>query len=44
MATSIKEEVRSFNRDFYETLLPIPQNEIDANPAMKDQQNIRILI
>jgi len=37
---ALKEEVRSFNRDFYKTLLPIPQNEIDANPAMKDQQNI----
>lgn len=37
--TSLREEARSFNRDFYKTLLPIPQEEIDANPAMKSQQN-----
>lgn len=37
--TSLREEARSFNRDFYKTLLPIPQEEIDANPAMKGQQN-----
>ena len=36
---ALKEEARSFNRDFYKTLLPIPQDEIDANPSMKDQQN-----
>lgn len=36
---SLKEEARSFNRDFYKTLLPVPQEEIDANPAMKGQQN-----
>lgn len=36
---NLKEEARSFNRDFYKTLLPIPQEEIDANPTMKDQQN-----
>lgn len=36
---SLREEARSFNRDFYKTLLPIPQEEIDANPAMKGQQN-----
>lgn len=36
---NLKEEARSFNRDFYKTLLPIPQDEIDANPSMKDQQN-----
>lgn len=37
--SSLKDEARSFNRDFYKALLPIPQNEIDANPAMKEQQN-----
>lgn len=37
--SSLKDEARSFNRDFYKTLLPVPQDEIDANPAMKGQQN-----
>ena len=35
----LRDEARSFDRSFYKTLLPIPQGEINANPAMKDQQN-----
>ena len=27
------------DRTFYKTILPIPQDEIDANPAIKEQQN-----
>lgn len=37
--SALKEEARSFNRDFYKALLPIPQDELNANPAMKGQQN-----
>ena len=30
---------KSFDRTYYKTLLPIPKAEIDANPAMANQQN-----
>ncbi|MCS3107940.1 hypothetical protein NXV07_06330 [Bacteroides fragilis] len=41
---ALKEEARSFNRDFYKTLLPIPQDEIDANPSIERSAEYRILI
>ena len=37
--SALREEARSFSRDFYKVLLPIPQDELNANPAMKGQQN-----
>lgn len=37
--SSLVLEVRSYNRDYFKALPAIPQNEIDANPAMKGQQN-----
>ncbi|MDR2585686.1 MAG: RagB/SusD family nutrient uptake outer membrane protein [Prevotellaceae bacterium] len=30
---------KTINRTFFKTILPIPSEEIDANPAIKDQQN-----
>ncbi|MBQ8441910.1 MAG: RagB/SusD family nutrient uptake outer membrane protein [Bacteroides sp.] len=35
----LNEEARSFNRDFFKVLLPIPQAEIDVNPTIAEQQN-----
>lgn len=32
-------EVKSYNRDYFHCILPIPRYEIDANPSLKDQQN-----
>lgn len=32
---ALTEEARSFNRDFYKTLLPVPEYEMNANPEMK---------
>lgn len=37
--SSLVQEVRSYNRDYYKALSAIPQNELDANPALKEQQN-----
>lgn len=31
---SLSNNVRSFDRNFYKTLLPIPENEMNANPEM----------
>jgi tetratricopeptide (TPR) repeat protein len=36
---SLTTAARSFDRTYYKTLLPIPQGEMDANPAMAKQQN-----
>lgn len=30
---------KTIDRTFYKTILPIPQDEINANPGIKDQQN-----
>ena len=30
---------RSFDRTYYRTILPIPINEVNANPAIAEQQN-----
>lgn len=35
----LEKPVQSYNRDYFKALPPIPQDEIDANPAMKGQQN-----
>jgi hypothetical protein len=33
------DEVKSYNRDYFHAILPIPRYEIDANPSLKGQQN-----
>lgn len=38
-AVVIPSRDKIINRTFYKTILPIPQNEIDANPAIAAQQN-----
>jgi tetratricopeptide (TPR) repeat protein len=38
-AVVITNREKIINRTFYKTILPIPQNEIDANPAIATQQN-----
>ena len=35
----ISHREKSINRTFYKAILPVPQNEIDANPAIAAQQN-----
>lgn len=35
----LDKDVQSYNRDYFKALPPIPQDEMDANPAMKGQQN-----
>lgn len=37
--SDLDKDVQSYNRDYFKALPPIPQDEIDANPAMKGQQN-----
>ncbi|MBE0668195.1 MAG: RagB/SusD family nutrient uptake outer membrane protein, partial [Bacteroidales bacterium] len=32
-------EVKSYNRDYFHAILPIPRYEINANPSLKGQQN-----
>ncbi len=36
---SVPHRTKTINRSFYKTRLPIPQNEINANPALGAQQN-----
>lgn len=36
---NLQKDVQSYNRDYFKALPPIPQDEIDANPAMKGRQN-----
>ncbi|MFA5849108.1 MAG: RagB/SusD family nutrient uptake outer membrane protein [Bacteroidales bacterium] len=38
-AVQIVHRTKSIDRTFYKTILPIPQAEIDANPAIRAQQN-----
>jgi len=38
-AVIISHREKIINRTFYKTILPIPQNEIDANPPIAAQQN-----
>ena len=38
-AVVIPSRDKIIDRTFYRTILPIPQNEIDANPAIAEQQN-----
>ncbi|MFA6335586.1 MAG: RagB/SusD family nutrient uptake outer membrane protein [Bacteroidales bacterium] len=38
-AVQIPHRTKSIDRTFYKTILPIPKEEIDANPAIKAQQN-----
>ncbi|PKP07687.1 MAG: RagB/SusD family nutrient uptake outer membrane protein [Bacteroidetes bacterium HGW-Bacteroidetes-5] len=38
-AVIISHREKIINRTFYKTILPIPQNEIDANPKIAEQQN-----
>lgn len=38
-AVIISHREKSIDRTFYKAILPIPQNEIDANPAIAAQQN-----
>jgi hypothetical protein len=38
-AVIISHREKIIDRTFYKTILPIPQNEIDANPAIAEQQN-----
>jgi len=38
-AVQIPHRTKIIDRTFYKTILPIPKAEIDANPAIKDQQN-----
>jgi tetratricopeptide (TPR) repeat protein len=38
-AVVITNRTKIIDRTFYKTILPIPQNEIDANPAIAAQQN-----
>jgi starch-binding outer membrane protein, SusD/RagB family len=38
-AVIISHREKTIDRTFYKTILPIPQNEIDANPAIAEQQN-----
>jgi tetratricopeptide (TPR) repeat protein len=38
-AVVITHRPKTIDRTFYKTILPIPQAEIDANPAIKSQQN-----
>jgi starch-binding outer membrane protein, SusD/RagB family len=38
-AVIISHREKTINRTFYKTILPIPQNEIDANPPIAAQQN-----
>jgi len=38
-AVQISHRTKTIDRTFYKTILPIPKAELDANPAIKDQQN-----
>jgi len=38
-AVIITHRTKTIDRTFYKAILPIPQNEIDANPKLADQQN-----
>ncbi len=38
-AVIITHRNKTIDRTFYKAILPIPQNEIDANPKLADQQN-----
>ncbi len=38
-AVIISHREKTIDRTFYKAILPIPQNEIDANPKIADQQN-----
>ncbi len=38
-AVIITHRTKTIDRTFYKAILPIPQNEIDANPKIADQQN-----
>jgi len=39
VGVSLSNREKSIDRTFYKTILPIPIEEINANPAIKDQQN-----
>jgi hypothetical protein len=38
-AVVITHREKTLDRTFYKTILPISQNELDANPAIQSQQN-----
>lgn len=38
-AVTITHREKSINRSFYKTILPIPEDEINANPVLGNQQN-----
>lgn len=38
-AVTIQHREKTIDRTFYRTILPIPEDEINANPALREQQN-----